>query len=278
MRHQLDAAAVNFEKLEEKSAATLKKAEMNGKKVVKRWKAFNDACASQHTAVMDVCDNREFLRDLLLKAKLLSFDPETLIKSNACDPLTEEFPKLERLATKKFYANTLDNILKKAWLVQVLSKFKSNDAGRKSLPASCCKFISVLLQIVMLGWEVTHDVFYTVLDKTINLVPDDHSKLSVHKVLVIVRESLNIGHDQFLRYLNSLHIPACPELLAKIRSIKKSKTKRPPVMAGAKIGKQRSLAAISEDDAAAVEAAAAVVTSHEQFRFFLWIKRWCSFI
>ncbi len=51
--------------------------------------------------------------------------------------------------------------------------------------------------------------------------PSDHAKLSTHRIVSPIRESVGIGPEDFLSYLHRRGITPCPELTSVVREERK---------------------------------------------------------
>lgn len=77
----------------------------------------------------------------------------------------------------------------------------------------------------MVGFAMTTESFYVILEKTVTH-KDDHRRVIVHKTLKACRESIGIGPEPFMKYLEDNDIPACPELITQIRNLKRKRARK----------------------------------------------------
>lgn len=97
-----------------------------------------------------------------------------------------------------------------------------------ALPSSCYVFLGVLKQLLMLGFTLSHELFYVIIEKTIE--KEDHKDIVVHRAVKALRDELGIDSDVFLSYLEQKSISPCPELLTQVRHINIQKKRKERVM------------------------------------------------
>jgi hypothetical protein len=168
----------------------------------------------QHNHFIYVFDHNEFLFPQRMKSYLQKFDPSG---ANCGKDLT----KMKVLAAKAIYLHSMQEILKNRYIVEAISKLKEyNKKTKQHAPMCCYRFVLVIKSIIVLGISLTNEMFYYILDICLRNPMEEHANIQVHKTLKIVRDYLHISSEEFLKYLELHEYPACPELLAHIRSIR----------------------------------------------------------
>lgn len=131
---------------------------------------------------------------------------------------------MKRRAKHRIYCRKMEFILKAVWFTTILIKLKEHTKKSfQKVPQSLYKFLSVIHVLLMYGWSLNTELFWSLMERTIE--PQDQKEIVVHRTIKAIREYLKISPESFMKFLDSRGIPPCTELLAQIREIKQQKTR-----------------------------------------------------
>lgn len=131
---------------------------------------------------------------------------------------------MKRKAKHRIYCRKMEHLSKAVWFTTILVKLKEHTKKSfQKVPPSLYKFLSVIHVILMYGWSLSVELFWSLMEKTIE--PQDQKEIVVHRTIKAIREYLKISPEVFMQYLDSHGIQPCSELLAQIREIKQKKTR-----------------------------------------------------
>ena len=206
--------------------------EESGDDLLNQWEHFHDGKILQQNHLLYLFDHKEFLFPQEMKYYLQNFQSDGL-------NCKADLHKMKTKARKRLHIRGMYNIMKCRWLLNAISKLRGL---HKSVPVACFRFLVVLKNIVMLGWKITKEIYYYVMERCVKNPHEEHADVLVYKTLKVARDALDISPEEFLNYLEEHSYAASPELLANIRAIK-HKRDRDSKLAEAKKKKMAALIA-----------------------------------
>ena len=197
----------------------------DGDKMLQRVEDFCDTQTKQARATRSILDTKEFHRPELLQLKfdsLIKRETEAPEARNIRKTVREDMKSIDDVVGHKHYLRCMENIVKTPWFSVCISKLQEA-ANRKGqpIPLSCLKFLGVLKCLFMVGRDLTPELFYYVMERTV--AKEDHIHLVVYKTLKYAMDAVRISPDSFLDYLEEHDIQPCAEHLALIRRLRKQR-------------------------------------------------------
>jgi hypothetical protein len=206
--------------------ATITKAEVTSEHLVNVWEEISNVDSLEYRKMNAILNQKDFNRTTLMKTLhdcfLMDGSDRKLGKLGST--LMVDLLSMKRRAKHRIYCQKMESLSKAIWFTTILTKLKDhNKKSFQRIPTSVYKFLGVIHVLLMYGWPFTSDLFWLLMEKTID--PQDHKEIIVHRTIKAVREYLKISPDDFMKYLDSYGIQPCSELLAQIREMKQQKTR-----------------------------------------------------
>lgn len=217
MQQRLRRDVHKLESLQTIAQERAREAEAVSERVIDNWQEFARGRAIQKEQLMHILYHKDFLFPVEMKAKLQSFQVSNMDCKRA-------MRKMEARSHKRLYQLALDNLRMNTWLLNIISRLKGQyKKAKNSVPACCFRFLAVVKNIAMLGWDLDRDIFYYIVERTITSPKEEHCHPMVYRTLKAARDAVRIGPEAYLKYLEDREIPACPELLVHIRELRNRK-------------------------------------------------------
>lgn len=206
--------------------ATITKAEITSEHLVNVWEELSNVDSLEYRKMNAIMNQKDFNRTTFIKTlhDCFMMDGSDRKLGKLGSTLMVDLLSMKRRARHKIYCQKMESLSKAIWFTTIITKLK--DHSKKSYqktPISLYKFLGVIHILLMYGWTFTVDLFWLLIEKTID--PQDQKEIIVHRTIKAVREYLKISPDIFLKYLDSNGIQPCSELLAQIREMKQQKTR-----------------------------------------------------
>ena len=206
------------------TSETTTKAEVTTERLVNVWEEFCNVYAQEYRNINIKMDHKDFDRPTLIQTLhecfLMEGDDKKL--GQLGKNLMVDLLSMKRRAKHRIYCKKMEALSKSVWFISLLTKMR--DHSRKSfqrVPLSLYKFLSIVQILLMYGWTITTELFWQILEKTIE--SQDHKEIIVHRALKAVRDYLEIDVETFMNYLEKNDIQPCSELLAQVREIKQGR-------------------------------------------------------
>ncbi len=202
------------------------KAEEVSEKMVDTWEEFSSIYADEYHQINVLMDGKDFDRPAVIKEmhRLFSMDGEDPKFGKRGSNVVVDVASMKRRVKHAIYCRKMECVVEAMWFVTLLTRMRDHcKRTNHPMPASCFKFLSALYMMIQYGFEVTHNLFYEILERTIR--DEDHKGIVVHRALRAVREHIRIDAEHFLEYLNSRGIQPCSELLAQVRLLRQQRTR-----------------------------------------------------
>jgi hypothetical protein len=206
--------------------ATITRAEGTSELLVNVWEEFSNVDSHEYKKMVALMNQKEFNRTTLIKTLNDCFlmegsDPKL---GKLGSTLMVDLMSMKRKARHRIYCQKMESLSKAVWFTLIVTKLK--DHTKKSfqrIPQCLYKLLAVIHILLMYAWPLTPDLFWILLDRTID--PVDHKEIIVHRTLKAIREYVKISPEQFMSYLDSHGIQPCTELLSQLREMKQQKTR-----------------------------------------------------
>ena len=176
-----------------------------------------------HTACM--FEEKEFNKPIHLFYQLQEFQNKTE-NFHTEHELYRNLKIIRETATVESHSLYRERLYEQRWFLAILIKIHEYMKKRNNnVPICCLRLIIALEQIIIMGYAITTNLFYRILEETV-IVKEDHTQTILHTILKIIREMLNITAEEFLHYLEKKEIPAHPELVQTVRAMNKLASKK----------------------------------------------------
>jgi len=123
------------------------------------------------------------------------------------------------------------------WLISIVTMLKKQEKKVVTpTPQSCFMFLAILKRFLLLNFDYTKEIFYTILESCVP--PSDHSVPIVHETLQLLRDKVSVGPIEFHDYLLKNNIQPCTMLLKQVREARKRLQRRNKILAMAVFSKR----------------------------------------
>lgn len=212
-----DEASNNMTQLEHGYEAKLAQVQDSGDDLLEQWEHFGIAKSFQQEYLLYIFDHKEFL-----------FPDEMMfnLQSLECDSnnLQMDLKHMKRRARSKLQLKGIQNILKYRFVISGIARLQEYFKKTKQIIPLCCfRFLSVLKNILMLGFEFTSEMYYYVMERSVKNPKDEHAALLIYETFKSARDYLGIPPEDFLVYLKENKYQECPKLLELVRTNKEKK-------------------------------------------------------
>lgn len=203
-------------------AARLHRAERKGNKVVRLNREFDQKVQRSEAEVGCLFEGREFARPITLLHQIESYVLENTEEDNR-GSVRKDMRRMRERASKKTQELYTERLLEHRWFLAMLIRLRGTmKKTNNAVPVCCLQFVVALQQVLIMGYTLTHPMFYILLEATV-VNKEDHLKALVHQLLKIAREVVDISAVEFLAYLESKDISPNPELINQVRAQNKAK-------------------------------------------------------
>lgn len=197
------------------------RAETVSEKMVDAWETLANIYVDEFHQMNVLMDGKDFDRPEIMKEmrRLFTMDGEDKKLGKRGHNAMVDVQSMKRRAKHVIYCKKMNFVCRNMWFVSLLTRMRDHvKRTNHNLPISCCKFLAAMYLLIQYGYEVTHELFYNVLEQTID--KDDHKEIVVHRALKAIRDHIVVDAEVFLDYLNEKTIPPCSELLAQVRQLR----------------------------------------------------------
>lgn len=191
--------------------------EQSGDELLHQWEQFNIAKNIQQKHLLYILDHKEFLfnEEMLYNLQCLDIESNNYIK---------DLKIMKKVARSKLRLKGIQNILKSKWVIQSISKINEYYKRTKQIIPMCCfRFLSIMKNILMLGFSLTNEMYYYIMEKSLRNPKEEHATLLIYEMLKSARDVLNITPEEFLIYIKKNNYQECPKLLELVRMNKEKR-------------------------------------------------------
>lgn len=225
----LTALLKKTDSMQNRISRKIKRAENAGMRLLEQHHDFNTTVARAEERAISLVEEMEFIRPIALLHQVTSFEEGAELNSSTKTGkkgLKNDLLQMNTVAEKKTFELYMGRLVKHRWFVAAVLKLR--DYMKKmnnSVPDCCLKMIVAVEQVLLMGYTLTEEVFYQLLEGVVT-VKEDHQKTIVHQLLKILRGVLHISAVDFLKYLEDRDIIPHPELSNQVRMDSKQVSKK----------------------------------------------------
>jgi hypothetical protein len=177
---------------------------------------FYDLKAKQRRQILTLCDDREFRRPELMRARMQQFDMRLFEDGSGhgtVRTVNQGWDKIGARALQEMRANEHKNERKARWFTAYIAKLKDYVHRTKlNPPLSCLRFLVAIKLMLSRDWAIDKRLFFRILEETVK-EKKDFKNIILHNTITAVRAAIGMESTEFLTYLNDRQIDPCPELL-----------------------------------------------------------------
>lgn len=204
--------------LEIKTEKRLSRANNNGTKLFNEFTSFQQAKAFSDQRAEHALKDKEFHRAETFEAKSSAFSSNSGAFATSGGNIHDDMRNLRQNARDYTDKKHLFLILEVKWYVAAVNRLRDYMKRMNNQSPPCClKFLSIMEQMIYMGFVIDDAVFYKILLSDI-FVRDDFRKNVVHQLIDVVREGLGIPPEVFVKFLESNDLQVPPELMNLIRN------------------------------------------------------------
>jgi hypothetical protein len=215
-----EATALRLTRACGKVTSSTQRFDKNSSKVCSRIASFDEFVSKEARRIEQTVADNAFLfpKAMISKMENLKLDNHHFMR---------DLKVMEARVRAEQGFGALERAMAARWPGELLPRLR--DLVRRSpvLPPSGLRFVAVALQVLMQGWPISRQIFFSVLEQTIT-EPHDHSNGFVHKVVAAVREApqVQVSAEEWLLYLQSKGVEEYPEITADIRAARKKRKEK----------------------------------------------------
>ena len=215
-RNIIEKAKEKTVSLEKLSRKQLSQADTSGRNMFEKWTGFRQQMEGLRLQSVHLCDEQEIVRENHFQMQYELYDIDDSF-GKVTSSARLDFQKLRRRKQERIKVTIMARLQEVKWFPLLIYRLKTYlRRVTTGAPSSCLKFIFALYHLISFQIEITVRVFHQILESKV-FTKEDYHKNIVHQLIDVVRTTLSITPEDFLKYLESHGFQASPELLNLVR-------------------------------------------------------------
>ena len=216
-QYMFDEASGNMARLNDGYGAKMEEVGVSGDDLLERWEHFGATKAFQQEYLLYIIDHKEFLFPDEMLHNLQCLECES-------NNLQVDLKNMKRRARSKLQLKGIQNIMKYRFVITSIGKLHDYFKKTKQIVPLCCfRFLSVLKNVLMLGFEFTSEMYYYIMEGSMRNPVEEHAALLIYETLKAARDVIGVPAEEFLAYLKDHGYQECPKLLELVRTNKEKR-------------------------------------------------------